>query len=64
MGKARRDGWGNRNMDQESVEYFKLRERIERDAAEAATTDTARQAHLELANGYAALVRKAQGAAA
>jgi hypothetical protein len=46
-------------LDQESIDYFKLRERIERAAAEAAATDAARLAHLELADGYAALIRKA-----
>ena len=42
-------------MDQESVDYFRSRERVEREAANAAATDEARRAHLELAQGYAAL---------
>lgn len=45
-------------MDPESIEYFRLRERIERAAAKNAATEAARRAHLELAEGYAALVRK------
>ena len=45
-------------IDPESVEYFRLRERIERAAAKNAATDAARRAHLELAKGYAALVKK------
>ena len=45
-------------MDQESVDYFQSRERVEREAAKAAATDEARRAHLELAQGYAALARK------
>lgn len=50
-------------MDQESVDYFRARERIERAAAETAATEAARRAHLELAQGYAALVRKGERAA-
>ena len=45
-------------MDPASIEYFRLRERIERAAARNAASETARRAHLELAEGYAALVRK------
>jgi hypothetical protein len=45
-------------MDQESIEYFRSRELVERAAAKAATTEEARRAHLELAQGYAALARK------
>ena len=44
-------------MDQQSVDYFRTRERIEREAAKAAANEAARRAHLELAQGYAALVR-------
>ncbi|HET7717422.1 MAG TPA: hypothetical protein VFK86_17510 [Bauldia sp.] len=47
-------------MDQESLDYFRARERIERDAAKTAATEAARRAHLELARGYAALVRKGE----
>ncbi len=49
------------SMDRESVEYFRARERIERAAASNATSEAARRAHLELAQGYAALVRQADG---
>ena len=45
-------------MDQQSVTYFRERERVERAAAKAAATEAARRAHLELANGYAALSAK------
>ncbi len=45
-------------MDPASIEYFRLRERIERAAAKKAASEAARRAHLELAEGYAALVRK------
>jgi hypothetical protein len=45
-------------MDQQSVEYFRTRERIERAAAKTAATEAARRAHLELAQSYAALVKK------
>lgn len=47
-------------LDRESIEYFRSRERIERAAAKGAATEAARRAHLELAQGYAALVRKAE----
>ena len=45
-------------MDQVSIDYFRTRERIEREAAKAAASEAARRAHLELAEGYAALARK------
>lgn len=45
-------------MDQESVNYFLARERVEREAANMARTESARLVHLELAQGYAALARK------
>jgi hypothetical protein len=44
-------------MDQASMEYFRERERIEREAASNATCDTARLSHEQLADGYAALIR-------
>ena len=52
--------WGGvvRTVDQDSIEYFRARERIERAAAKAAVSEAARRAHLELAQGYAALIRK------
>jgi len=43
--------------DQQSVDYFRRRERAERAAAKNATSDAARRAHQELAQGYAELVR-------
>ena len=51
-------------MDGNSLEYFQRRERIEREAARNATCDTARLAHEEMADEYAALViyaRKSAG---
>ena len=45
-------------MDPESVDYFRSRERVEREAAKCAANEASRRAHLELAQGYAALVRK------
>ena len=45
-------------MDQESIDYCRSRERVEREAAKNAANETARRAHLELAQGYAALVRR------
>lgn len=47
-------------MDETSIEYFKGRERIEREAAINAACDSARIAHKLLADGYAALVRDAR----
>ena len=58
MGMRGTSGWGTTAVDQESVECFRERERIERAAAKAAATEAARRAHLELAQGYAALARK------
>ncbi len=49
---------GDPNMDQVSIDYFRARERVEREAAKAAVSEAARRAHLELAQGYAALARK------
>lgn len=57
-GQQARSGWGMAKVDQQAIEYFRERERIERAAAETAATEGARRAHLELAEGYAALVRK------
>ena len=48
-------------MDQRSIDYFRLRERIEREAAERAACEEARYAHEELARGYAALARGETG---
>ena len=49
---------GMPTVDQESIEYFRSRERVERAAAKGAASEAARRAHLELAQGYAALARK------
>jgi hypothetical protein len=51
-------------VDRESVEYFRARERVERDAAANASNEAARRVHLELAQGYAALVGAAEHASA
>ena len=45
-------------MDQQSIDYFLSRERVEREAAKTANSETARRAHLELAQGYASLARR------
>ena len=45
-------------VDQESLDYFRARERIERAAAGNALNEAARRVHLELAQGYAALLRR------
>jgi hypothetical protein len=55
-------GWGMATVDRESVEYFRARERVERDAAANASNEAARRVHLELAQGYAALVGEAEHA--
>lgn len=47
-------------MDQQSIDYYRSREQAEREAAAKAECEQARQAHLELARGYAALVRKGE----
>ena len=49
--------WGGMMADQQSVDYFRRRERAERAAAKNAGSDAARRAHQELAQGYAELVR-------
>ena len=51
-------GVGKFNLDQESLDYFRARERVEREAAKAAASEAVRRAHLQLAEGYAALVKK------
>jgi hypothetical protein len=45
-------------VNQQSVEYFRNRERIEREAAKSAASEAARRAHLELAQNYAELVQR------
>jgi hypothetical protein len=47
----------NRVVDQESQEYFRRRELIERAAAKNASTQAARRVHQELAQEYAQLLR-------
>ena len=44
-------------MKQESVEYYRLREREECEAALNATCDEARRAHGQMAEAYARLVK-------
>lgn len=45
-------------LDQESLEYFRRRERAERAAAKTAESEAARRVHQELAQGYAQLLRR------
>lgn len=45
-------------INAESHDYFRRRELAERAAAKKAATETARRIHQELAQGYAALLRK------
>lgn len=44
---------GERAMEANSLDYFRLREQAERAAAENATSDAARRAHQKLAREYA-----------
>jgi hypothetical protein len=44
-------------LDQETLEYFRRRERAERAAAKNAASDAARRVHQELAQRYATLAR-------
>lgn len=44
-------------MKQESVEYYRLRQREEREAALNATCEEARRAHGQMAEAYARLVK-------
>ncbi len=43
--------------DQQSLEYFRRRERAERAAAKHAASEAARRIHQELAQGYAERIR-------
>jgi hypothetical protein len=45
-------------LDQNSQNYFRRREEIEKAAAKNASSDAARRVHQELAHEYAALLRK------
>lgn len=47
----------------ESQDYFRRRERAERAAAKNAASEAARRIHQELAQSYAALLRKPDGIA-
>lgn len=44
-------------INQDSVDYFRRRERVERAAAKKASSEAARRVHQELAQNYAALLR-------
>jgi hypothetical protein len=44
-------------LDQQSQEYFRRRQQVERTAAKKATCEAARRAHLELAQEYVQLLR-------
>lgn len=46
-------------MNEDSIEYYRERERIELEAASNAASDNARISHEQLAAGYAALIREA-----
>jgi hypothetical protein len=46
-----------RRMTTRDVEYYRRRERQERDKAERADDNTARRVHLEMANRYSAMLR-------
>ena len=49
-------GWG-RMHDQDSLDYYRRRELVERAAAKKAASGTARRVHQELAQEYAQLLR-------
>jgi hypothetical protein len=46
-------------LDKKSQDYFRRREEAETDAANNASSEAARRAHQELADEYAALLRRA-----
>ncbi len=48
-------------LDEESLDYFRRRERAERAAAKNAASDAARRVHQELALEYAELLRRSAG---
>lgn len=50
-------------MDEETIAYFRSRERVEREAAEKAASEIARQIHLDLAAGYETLARQGEDTA-
>jgi hypothetical protein len=47
-------------MKNQSMDYFRERERVEREAAKAATCDAARWAHQEMAESYARMLQSAE----
>lgn len=47
----------NINQDEDSREYFRGRERVERAAAKYAASEAARRVHQQLAQGYSVLAR-------
>ena len=51
---------GGETLDQQSIDYYRSRERTERAAAANAECEQARRVHLELARGYAALIRQGE----
>jgi hypothetical protein len=50
-------------VERDSTEYFRLREKAERAAADAATSDRAKSVHQRLAREYAARASEAKDAA-
>ena len=44
-------------LDRRNQDYFRMRERAERVAAESAASDVVRRVHQELAKGYAERLR-------
>jgi hypothetical protein len=49
-------------VKERSVEYFRERERAEREAAKNATCDAARWAHQEMADSYARMLQNVEPA--
>jgi hypothetical protein len=51
-------------MKHRSIDYFRERERVEREAAKTATCEQARWAHQEMADSYARMLQAAEPKAA
>ena len=51
---------GNRGVRNRSIDYFRNRERVEREAAKNASCDAARWAHQEMAASYARMLSAAE----
>jgi len=51
---------GGRRVKHKSIDYFRERERVEREAAKNATCEHARWAHQEMADSYARLLQTAE----